>query len=351
MTKHTKEQIMQITLKNPLDMHLHLREGEMLRSVLGFSANSFIGGVVMPNLSTPIIDAKLALSYRSEISSLRDDFEAISTLYITPKLNKTELQEAKNLNINILKLYPKGATTNSQNGISSILDSNTMEIFALAQDMDFLLSIHAESAGFSMEREYEFLSIIKQIAHTFPKLKIIIEHLSDCRSIEVLEKYDNVFATLTLHHITLTLDDLLGGGLNPHLFCKPILKTPKDRDALLSLALMAHPKVSFGSDSAPHLLSRKLISPASAGIFSAPNLLEQLVELFESHNALENLQAFISDNAIKNYNLNPRVRKTITLTRKEQIIPSYIPVGSDSIVPLNAGSTLKWSIQDISRES
>lgn len=335
---------MQITLKNPLDMHLHLREGDVLDTVFPFSFSSFVGGVVMPNLSTPITTTELALAYQARLQSLSKDFKAKVALYITPNLNKEELLLAKKEGLKILKLYPKGATTNSQNGISEILDKNTLEIFSLAQELGFILSIHAESAGYSLDREFEFLSIIEEIAKSFPKLKIIIEHLSDHRSINVLEKYPNVFATLTLHHITLSLDDVLGGGFNPHLFCKPILKSPKDRDTLLSLALEAHPKVSFGSDSAPHLLSKKLYSPASAGIFSAPFLLEQLCELFDSHNKLENLQAFVSDNALNIYELELKNQKLITLSSTPCTILASIALGNDSIIPLNAGKTLKWSI-------
>ncbi|RDU69812.1 dihydroorotase [Helicobacter brantae] len=335
---------MQITLKNPLDMHLHLREGDTLACVFPFSFTSFAGGVVMPNLSTPITSTALAMDYQEKLYALSKEFEAKVALYITPNLNKQELLQAKEKGVKILKLYPKGSTTNSQNGVSEILDKSTLEIFSIAQELGFILSIHAESGGYSLDREFEFLEIIKEIAINFPTLKIIIEHLSDRRSIEVLERYSNVFATLTLHHITLCLDDLLGGGLNPHLFCKPILKSPKDRDALLSLALESHPKVCFGSDSAPHLLSKKLTSPASAGIFSAPFLLEQLCTLFESHNKLENLQSFISDNAIKNYELNLQSNKIITLHTSPCTIPSSIPMGKECIVPLNAGKTLPWSI-------
>lgn len=335
---------MQITLKNPLDMHLHLREGDVLDAVFPFSLSSFAGGVVMPNLSTPITTTELALAYQARLQSLSKGFEAKVALYITPNLNKEELLLAKKEGLKILKLYPKGATTNSQNGISEILDKKTLEIFSLAEELDFILSIHAESAGYSLEREFEFLSIIQEIATNFPKLKIIIEHLSDHRSIAILEKYPNLFATLTLHHITLTLDDVLGGGFNPHLFCKPILKSPKDREALLNLALEAHPKISFGSDSAPHLLSKKLCSPASAGIFSAPFLLEQLCELFDNHNRLENLQAFVSDNAMKIYELNLEGEKLITLSSAPCMIPSSIKAQDDCMIPLNAGKTLKWSI-------
>ena len=335
---------MQITLKNPLDMHLHLRECDILTSVFPFSFNSFAGGVVMPNLSTPITSTSLALKYQEELWGLCKDFEAKVALYITPNLNKQELLQAKERGLKILKLYPKGSTTNSQNGVSEVLDKSTLEIFSIAQELGFILSIHAESGGYSLDREFEFLEIIKEIATNFPTLKIIIEHLSDRRSIEVLERFSNVFATLTFHHITLCLDDLLGGGLNPHLFCKPILKSPKDRDALLSLALESHPKVCFGSDSAPHLLSKKLSSPASAGIFSAPFLLEQLCTLFESHNKLENLQSFLSDNAIKNYDLTLETNKEITLISTPCTIPSSISVGKECIIPLNAGKTLPWSI-------
>lgn len=335
---------MQITLKNPLDMHLHLREGDVLDTVFPFSFSSFAGGVVMPNLSTPITTTKLALAYQTRLQALSKDFEAKVALYITPNLNKEELLLAKKEGLRILKLYPKGATTNSQNGISEILDSKTLEIFSYAQELGFILSIHAESAGYSLDREFEFLNIIQEIAKNFPNLAIIIEHLSDHRSIDVVEKYPNIFATLTLHHITLSLDDMLGGGFNPHLFCKPILKSPKDRDTLLSIALSAHPKFSFGSDSAPHLLSKKLCSPASAGIFSAPFLLEQLCELFDTHNKLENLQAFISDNAIKIYKLNLQTIKFITLSPTPCMIPAFVSMQKQSIVPLNAGKNLKWSI-------
>lgn len=333
-----------ITIKNPLDMHLHLREGEVLEAVFPYTYERFIGGVVMPNLSTPISNTQLALDYQHTLRALNPSFSPLIALYLTDTLTQAELHKAHHHGLKILKLYPKGATTNSQSGVSEILNPHTLELLEEAQKLEMILSIHAESNGYSLDREYEFLPIIEELAHSFPKLKIIIEHLSDRRSIEVLEKYSNLFATLTLHHITLSLDDVLGGGLKPHLFCKPILKTPKDRDALLSLALQAHPKISFGSDSAPHLESKKLSSSGSAGIFSAPMLLEQLCELFEKHNALEDLQAFVSDNAIKNYNLDLKSEKIITLQKISQSIPLEISLQQDRIIPLNAGMSCSWKI-------
>ncbi|WP_104697524.1 MULTISPECIES: dihydroorotase [unclassified Helicobacter] len=333
-----------ITLKNPLDMHLHLREGEILESVLPFSADRFLGGVVMPNLKQPLTNANLADNYYQEIKRLAKDFYPIMSIYLNQELNQKELEKALEKGFKVLKLYPKGSTTNSSNGVEDILDDGVLKILEIAQDLGFILSIHGESNGFSLDREYEFLKVFEKLSKNFPKLKIILEHMSDHRSIQALENFENLYATLTLHHITMDLDDLLGKGLNPHYFCKPILKTPKDKEMLLELALQAHPKVSFGSDSAPHLLSKKLCENSSAGIFSAPYLLESLVELFEKHNALDNLQSFVSDNAIKNYNLSFKNTKLVKLIKQPTIIPSEISIGNDRIIPLNCGKTLQWKL-------
>ncbi|PAF46849.1 dihydroorotase [Helicobacter sp. 12S02634-8] len=335
-----------ITLHNPLDMHLHLREGEMLKNTIDFTTSFFSGAVIMPNLSTPIITTYLALQYRDEIlqSSKDKSFLPLITLYLTDSLEEEELKNAKSNGIRILKLYPKGATTNSQNGLDTILTPHTLKIFEIAQELGFILSIHGESNGFCMEREYEFKTIFAQIAQSFPKLKIIIEHMSDHRSIELLERYENIYATLTLHHITMTLDDVIGGGLRPHHFCKPILKTPKDRDMLLKLALNAHPKVCFGSDSAPHLEKNKLKDNGAAGVFSAPMVLPALCELFEKYDKLHNLQAFISNNAQTNYNITHLGKKSITLYKKHSSIPSQIKLIQNNIIPLNGGQMLGWAL-------
>lgn len=333
-----------ITLLNPLDMHLHLREAEMLASVLPFSATPFSAGVVMPNLKTPITTTELALSYKEQILRLsQGTFEPIMSIYLTPSLNKEELLLAKKAGIKILKLYPKGATTGSENGVKDILCDKTLHIFELAQDLGFILSIHGESNGFCMEREYEFLPIFASIAEMFPRLKVIIEHMSDRRSLDLIEKYDNLYGTLTLHHITLSLDDLCGGMLKPHLFCKPMLKTKKDQQALLQAALKAHKKLSFGSDSAPHTESAKL--SGAAGIFSSPILLPALVALFESHNALEYVQSFISQNAQAIYGLKDFPQKSITLKRVPYNVPEYIDTPLGKLIPLLAGDSLPWRIQ------
>ncbi|CAM3264717.1 dihydroorotase [Helicobacter labetoulli] len=345
---------MTLTLQNPLDMHLHLREGAMLDSVLPFTAQAFSAALVMPNLKTPITTTDLALAYKKQIlesatKSGYTDFMPFMSIFLTPSLDKNELQKAKLNGIRILKLYPKGATTGSENGVSEILDDKTLEVFALAQKLGFILSIHGESNGFCMDREFEFLRVFKHIATNFPELRIIIEHMSDRRSLEVIESYENLYATLTLHHISMNLDDVCGGMLNPHHFCKPMLKTKKDQQALLQAALNAHPKVSFGSDSAPHLESAKLSPKGAAGIFSAPVLLPALAQLFEEHNKLENLQAFVSDRAFGIYGLDSAniPQKSVRLVREPSIVPSKINIpfhNMGDIVPLFADKILQWRL-------
>lgn len=331
-----------IELLNPLDMHLHLRQGAMLESVLPFSARHFALGVVMPNLNPPITTTALALVYRDEIARLSrgEDFTPLMTLYLHENLSLEELKEAVVQEIRILKLYPKGATTGSENGVREVLSDRILEILSWAQDLGFMLSIHGESNGYCMDREFEFLEVYEFLARSFPRLKIVIEHMSDRRSLESLEKYENLYATLTLHHMLLSLDDVLGGLMQPDLFCKPMIKTPNDRDALLLCALNAHPKVSFGSDSAPHLQSKKYSMSAPGGIFSAPVALSVLASVFAYYDKLENLQRFVSDNACKNYALDSILcdtHKVVRLVPQAWEIPSSIVCEGDAISVLFGG--------------
>lgn len=330
----------QITLKSPLDMHLHLRDGEVLKSVAKYTAKSFSGALVMPNLNPPILNVDSALAYKQRILEAmgEEKFNPMMSLYLTESLDRNELLKAKDNGICFLKLYPKGATTGSENGVSEILNPKILEILEIAQELDLILSIHGESNGFVLEREAEFHQVFIELAETFPRLKIIFEHLSDRRSIAVVEKYPNLYATLTLHHISMSLDDVIGGALNPHAFCKPILKTPKDRDALREVALNAHSKFSFGSDSAPHLQGSKENAKGAAGIFSAPILLPTLAMIFEAHNKMDNLERFVSLNAQRIYGIHASDKQVI-LVKKPMAIPHEI----HGIVPLNAGGSLTWS--------
>lgn len=341
-----------IALCNPLDMHLHLREGQMLESVLPFSARAFVSCLAMPNLKTPLTNTSVALDYQDTILNLANqngikDFFPIVSLYLTESLDKDELKKAKESGLKILKLYPKGATTGSESGIKEVLSENLLEILAYAQDLGFILCIHGESAGYCLDREFEFLSVFAFLAKTFPKLKIIIEHISDSRSLVLLEEFENLYGTLSLHHILLSLDDVMGGLMRPDLFCKPMLKSPRDRDALLQTALSGNPKIAFGSDSAPHLSSQKYSSHAPGGIFSAPILLSVLASAFAYFDKLSSLQAFVSDNAMTNYELQNFIdshlqangvgAKVITLKNEIWEIPKSVPCGSKSISVLFGG--------------
>ncbi|WP_121020304.1 dihydroorotase [Helicobacter vulpis] len=328
------------TLHNPLDMHLHLREGEMLAKVLPFSARAFSAAVVMPNLQEPINTTARALDYARQIQAQSTEFMPLVALYLQESLSPQELENARRNGLFLIKLYPQNVTTNSTQGVADILSPKILEILRAAQDLDFILCVHAETQDFVLDREVGFHPILESLCARFPQLPIILEHMSDARSIPLLEKYPNLYATLTLHHITWHLDALLGARLNPHLFCKPLLKTPKDQEALLQLALSAHPKVCFGSDSAPHSLAHKHACACAAGIFSAPLLLEALTTLFDIHHALDRLQAFVSDNARRIYQLDRRVqlpKKSLTLSKH----PPTIPTIPDLIIPPFA---VEWRI-------
>jgi dihydroorotase len=199
-----------------------------------------------------------------------------------------------------------------------------------------------ETHGFVMDREKEFLSIYDYLAKKFPRLHIVMEHITTKDAVEFLDKYDNVTATVTLQHLLITLDDVIGGLMNPHLFCKPIAKRYEDRDSLLNAALNAHPKLCFGSDSAPHPIDKKESCGCAAGVFTAPIALQVLTQLFEKHNSLPNLQKFVSDNAVNIYNLTPSPKK-VELCKK----PFLVPEKYHTVVPMYAGQTLEWSIESV----
>ena len=231
----------------------------------------------------------------------------------------------------------EGATTNSDEGVKELDDA--LETIAHAEALDIPLLVHGETGGFVLDREAEYMKVYDHIARTFPKLRLIMEHITTAAAADFLDTHENVYATITLHHLWYTLDDLMGGMLNPHLFCKPIVKTPKDRDAIRALAFQPHPKVMFGTDSAPHPTEKKESANGFAGCFSAPAALPMLVELFEQHGALDSLQAFVSDHARRIYRIDPPA-KTVTLEKRE----STLPTQCGPVTPMAAGRVVPWSI-------
>ncbi|HHH50942.1 MAG TPA: dihydroorotase, partial [Campylobacterales bacterium] len=286
---------MSIILNSPLDMHLHLRDGDMLQTVAPLSSNSFAGAIIMPNLVPPVTSKDEVISYKNRIlEAIGDDkFTPYMTLFFKPTYTKEFLESVKD-EITAIKLYPAGITTNSEGGVSGFdIDELKMTLTAMSE-LNIPLCIHGETNGFVMDREAQFVPIYESLATNFPKLKIIMEHITTKESVEALDRFENLYATITLHHLMITLDDVAGGMLDPHLFCKPIAKRPEDREALRKVALEAHPKVMFGSDSAPHPQHAKEASHCSAGVFTAPIALQVLTELFVEHSTVDKLQDFVS---------------------------------------------------------
>jgi dihydroorotase len=322
-------------------MHLHLRDEEMLQTVAPLSSNSFAGAIIMPNLVPPVTTKEALIAYKDRISKAigEDIFTPYMTLFFKPTYTKEFLASIKD-EVTALKLYPAGITTNSEGGVSGFDVEELRPTLDAMSELEIPLCIHGETNGFVMDREAEFVSIYEMLATNFPKLIIIMEHITTKESVEALDRFENLYATITLHHLLITLDDVAGGMLQPHLFCKPIAKRPEDREALRKVALEAHPKVMFGSDSAPHPQHAKEACGCAAGVFTAPIALQVLAELFEEHSTVENLQAFVSDNAKKIYTNITVPEKSITLEKKPFVVPEKYGI----VVPMYAGETIAYSV-------
>jgi dihydroorotase len=317
----------------------------MLKNIAKSSASTFSGAIIMPNLVPPVSTKEEVVAYKQRILNAIGDekFTPYMTLFFKPSYNKEFLESVKD-EITAIKLYPAGITTNSEGGVSGFDVEELRPALEAMSELDIPLCVHGETNGFVMDREAEFVSIYERLATAFPKLKIIMEHITTKESVEALDKFENLYATITLHHLIITLDDVAGGMLKPHLFCKPIAKRPEDRNALLKVALEAHPKVMFGSDSAPHPKHAKESCGCAAGVFTAPIALQVLAELFENENASqENLQAFISGNAQRIYGVSP-INKTVILEKKKFTVPSDY----NGVVPMYADETLVYSVKDVS---
>lgn len=313
----------------------------MMERVTPLSSEHFSAAIIMPNLVPPVDNLERLLEYRAGIEAAKGDhtFDPLMMLFFR-NYTEAELASAKE-HIFGIKLYPAGATTNSEAGVKAL--DEVEGTFKLMEEMGIPLMIHGETHGFVMDREREFLASYEHLATKFPKLKITMEHITTRHAVDLLDRFENLYATVTLHHLLITLNDVAGGLLNPHLFCKPIAKRPEDREALLGAALRAHPKLMFGSDSAPHPISKKECCGCAAGLFTAPVILPTLVELFEQHDALDNLQDFVSDNAQRIHGFTPPA-KTVKLEKTDMTVPERY----GDVVPYRAGETLPWSVTQIS---
>lgn len=329
-----------MTLRKLDDMHVHLRKGEMLAKILPHTVRQCARALVMPNTTRPIVTAEDIINYRQSIQDLLkagDDFEPLMTFRIMPSTTPSMVKANKKGGAVAGKLYPDGLTTNSEGGVTDF--KALYPTYAAMQEEGLVLCLHGEMPGaFVLNQESAFLCTLKMLAQDFPKLKIVLEHATTADAIDLVSQLPiNVAATLTPHHMRCTLDDLLGEKLNPHLFCKPILKRPSDRDAVLKAATSGNPKFFLGSDSAPHSIETKECACGAAGIYSAPVLLPALVETFESVDKLDKLESFTSKFGAEFYGL-PLNKGYVELTSE----PWTVPDSYDGVVPFMAGLTMQW---------
>ncbi|QEN04947.1 dihydroorotase [Thiospirochaeta perfilievii] len=327
----------EITIIKPDDFHIHLRQGEDLKAYLKDSAKQFKRGIVMPNTIPPVVSVKDVEDYREFITALEPGFEPLMTFKILPNTNPNIIKELKDCGVLAGKYYPAGATTNSGDGLT---DWTVMRpVLKEMERTGMILSIHGEVPdSFILDREKDFLPIIKDINREFPDLKIILEHVSSEAGINFIKSCpNNIAGTISLHHLLLTIEDVVNNINNK---CMPIPKLPQDRLAIQKAAFSGEKKFFFGSDSAPHKRVDKITIKPKAGVYTAPVLLPKLVELFSNNGVLNLLENFTSKFGAEFYGL-PINSETITLINKSMEVPEDI----NGVVPFLAGEKISWSLK------
>ena len=339
-----------ITITRPDDWHLHLRDGGSLKAVLPDTANRFGRAIVMPNLRQPVTTTALAAEYRQRILDALPagaNFEPLMTLYLTDNTSAAEITRAKASGfVHGVKLYPAGATTNSDSGVSS-LDA-CGEVLEAMQESGMPLLVHAEVTDLDVDvfdRERVFIDRHMQPLLTkYPGLKVVFEHITTKDAAEfVFSAPSNVAATITPHHLLMNRNAMFTGGIRPHHYCLPILKREEHRLALVSAATSGNPKFFLGTDSAPHAKSSKEAACGCAGMYSAHAGIELYAEAFEAAGALDKLEGFASFYGADFYGL-PRNTDKITLLKTAWNVPESITFAADVLVPLRAGQSIAWKM-------
>lgn len=343
---------MQIQITQPDDWHLHLRDGDALKSVATFTAQQFARAIVMPNLHPAVTTVKLAAEYLGRIIEAVGDsnFEPLMTLYLTDKTPADEIFAAsKSGIIKGVKLYPAGATTNSDDGVTDI--RRCYATLEAMQEVGMPLLVHGEVTDPEIDifdREKVFIDrILVPLTQRFPSLKIVFEHITTADAVSfVLESDHNIGATVTPQHLMYSRNAIFKGGLRPHMYCLPVLKRETHRQALLQAVASGSNKFFLGTDSAPHAQHAKESACGCAGIFSAHAAIEMYASIFEQFNALDKLEAFASFHGPDFYGL-PRNNGKITLQKTEWTIPNDYPLGTnEKLIPLLAGESLNWKLVD-----
>jgi dihydroorotase len=344
-----------LTFTRPDDWHLHLRDGAAMAAVLPHTARQFARAIVMPNLKPPVTTTAEAQAYRARILSALPAglaFEPLMTLYLTDNTPADEIRRAKASGIvHGVKLYPAGATTNSDSGVTDV--RKTRAALAAMQAVGLPLLVHGEVTHAHIDvfdREAVFIDeVLQPLRKDFPQLKVVFEHITTREAVQYVRDADGpIAATITAHHllynrnaIFMTVDGR--AGVRPHYYCLPVLKRESHRLSLVEAATGGSPRFFLGTDSAPHPKGDKETACGCAGCYTALNALELYAEVFEDAERLDRLEAFASHFGADFYGL-PRNRGTVTLQRRASTVPAELPFGAGTVVPLRAGEALRWSL-------
>ena len=345
----------QIELIQPDDWHLHIRDGEVMKDVLADTARQFARAIIMPNLKPPVTTVDLANAYRARIEGQlkalgMNSFTPLMTLYLTDNTSADEVRKAKAEGIAAFKLYPAGATTNSDAGVSDLKHCHAA--LEAMQAVGMPLLVHGEVTSSEIDifdREAVFIDqVLEPLRKNFPELKIVFEHITTLQAAHYVRDAatagkNTIGATITPQHLLMNRNAIFAGGIRPHNYCLPVLKREEHRIALLEAATTGSPRFFLGTDSAPHAKGAKETACGCAGCYSAFNALGLYAEAFESVGKLDKLEGFASFFGPDFYAL-PRNTKKITLVKQAQSIPNELPLGDATIVPLRAGETIAWSL-------
>lgn len=341
-----------LTITQPDDWHVHLRDSEMLKQVAPYTARQFGRAIIMPNLKPPVTTTAMAAAYRGRIleaTRAYPDFTPLMTAYLTDTIDAQELRSGHSEGIfTAAKLYPANATTNSAAGVTDI--QKIYPVLEVMQEIGMPLLVHGEMVSKDIDifdREAAFIeAVLQPLLQDMPELKVVLEHITTQDAAEFVEAASgNLAATITVHHLQINRSDILVGGIKPHLYCLPIAKREQHRLALRKAATSGSSKFFLGTDTAPHVITDKESACGCAGIFNAPHALENYVQVFDEENALDKFEAFASLNGPAFYGLPVNPRK-ITLLKQAQDVPAVIGERELAVSPYKAGETLTWRLAD-----
>ena len=343
-------QLQTLTITRPDDWHVHLRDDAVMASVLPHTAKQFARAIVMPNLKPPVTTTAQALAYRARILAALPAglaFEPLMTLYLTDNTAPDEILRAKDSGlVHAVKLYPAGATTNSDAGVTDL--RHCYPVLEVMQKVGMPLLVHGEVTDAAIDlfdREAVFIDqVLIPLRRAMPELKVVFEHITTSQAADYVRDAEGpIAATITAHHLLYNRNEIFKGGIRPHYYCLPVLKRETHRLSLISAAASGNPRFFLGTDSAPHAKGAKEHACGCAGCYTALHAMELYAQAFENVGALHHLEGFASLHGPAFYGL-PVNRDTLTLRRAEWTLPEQLPLGATTVVPLNAGETLRWQV-------